>query len=120
MRNLEQIRAKNAFAWRNKIREAKGCGKPHAVVKKVPTQIIQNGFLGALAFAIENNGTGYEDVFNAILDHLLSSGMNQGIACDNLQEFVDELSSKCDGDSLRAITAESLAFLNFLRRFVQK
>ena len=56
--NLEQLRALTAFAWRNKIRKASGGGDARAVAKKVPTQIIQNGFLGALAFAIPRTTSG--------------------------------------------------------------
>ncbi len=113
-RNLDQIRAKNAYAWRNKIGTGKEGGR--AVAKKVPAQIIQNGFLGALAFAIENNGSGYENAFKAILSHLKTAGMDHGLPCDDPQRFLDALCSK-DADVLRAVTAESLAYLNFLRRF---
>ena len=117
MRNLEQVRAKNAYAKRM-IRKGKGGGDGKAVAKKVPEQIIQNGFLGALAFAIENAGTGYEDVFNAILHHLDDAKVNHGLPCGSLKRFMDELCDK-DADVLRAITAEALAFLNYLRRFAE-
>lgn len=116
MRNLEQIRAKNAYDWRDRIGTGKegGC----AVAKKVPAQIIQNGFLGALAFAIENDGSGYANAFKAILDHLKKSGCNHGLPCDDLQKFLDALCLK-DADVLRAITSEALAYLNYLRRFAK-
>lgn len=114
MRNLEQVRAKNAYDWRDRIGTGKEGGR--AVAKKVPAQIIQNGFLGALAFAIENKGSGYENVFKAILDHLCKAGLNQRLPCDSLQGFLDALCVK-DADTLRAVTAESLAYLNYLRRF---
>lgn len=116
MRNFEQMRAKNAYAWRDKIGSGREGGR--AVAKKVPAQIIQNGFLGALAFAIENKGSGYENAFKAILDHLVKSGMNHGLPCDDLQRFLDALCSK-DADVLRAVTSESLAYLNYLRRFAK-
>jgi CRISPR type III-B/RAMP module-associated protein Cmr5 len=115
-RNLEQIRAKNAYSWRDKIGTGNEGGR--AVAKKVPAQIIQNGFLGALAFAIENKGSGYENVFFAIMDHLKNAELNQGVSCESPQQFLDELCVK-DADVLRAITAESLAYLNYLRRFAK-
>lgn len=116
MKNLEQIRAKNALAWKDKIGTGNEGGR--AVAKKVPTQIIQNGFLGALAFAIENKGSGYENAFKAILDHLKIAKCDQGLPCDDLQKFLDALSDK-DADVLRAVTAEALAYLNYLRRFAK-
>lgn len=118
-RNIDQIRAATAFEWRDKIRKAPGGGSPRAIAKKVPTQIIQNGLLGALAFAIENANTGYEDVFKAILDHLAKAELNYGVSCDSLQHFLEGLCEKNDAEALRAVTSESLAFLNFLRRFVE-
>ena len=116
MRNLEQIRAKNAYDWRDKIGTGNEGGR--AVAKKVPAQIIQNGFLGALAFAIANKGSGYENAFKAILDHLCKAKMNHGLPCDDLQNFLDALCGK-DADVLRAVTAEALAYLNYLRRFAK-
>lgn len=116
MRNLEQIRAKNAYAWKDKIGTGNEGGR--AVAKKVPAQIMQNGFLGALAFAIENKGSGYENVFRAILEHLEAAGRSYGLPCNDLQKFLDELCSK-DADVLRTVTAESLAYLNYLRRFAK-
>lgn len=116
MRNLEQIRAKNALAWKDKIGTGKEGGR--AVAKKVPAQIIQNGFLGALAFAIENKGSGYENAFKAILEHLKIANRNQGLPCDDLQGFLNALCAK-DADVLRTVTAEALAYLNYLRRFAK-
>ncbi len=115
-RNLDQERAKNAYDWRDKIGTGNEGGR--SVAKKVPAQIIQNGFLGALAFAIENKGSGYENTFKAILEHLGKTGLNHGLPCDDLQKFLDSLCGK-DADVLRAITDESLAYLNFLRRFAK-
>ena len=117
MRNLEQIRAQNAFAAKESIRDGKGGGDPRAVAKKVPAQIITNGFLGALAFAIEDNG-GYLTVFNAIIKHLHDAKLDCGIATTDPSAFLDALSKK-DAATLRAITAEAMAYLNYLRRFVK-
>lgn len=50
--NLEQIRAKIAIDAAEKIGTGSDGGR--AVAKKVPALIIQNGFLAALAFAIES------------------------------------------------------------------
>ena len=115
MRNLEQIRAQNAFAAKDTI--GTGAGGGRAVAKKVPAQIITNGFLGALAFAIEDNG-GYLTVFNAIIKHLHDAKLDCGITASDPSAFLDALSQK-DAATLRAITAEAMAYLNYLRRFAK-
>lgn len=115
VRNLEQIRAKNAYAARDKIGTGKEGGR--AVAKKVPAMIVANGFIGALAFAIEDNG-GYLTVFKAIIGHLHDAHLNCGIGATEPGSFLDELCGR-DADTLRAVTAESLAYLNYLRRFAK-
>ena len=51
-RNLEQIRAKIALDAAEKIGTGSDGGR--AVAKKIPSLIVQDGFLAALAFAIES------------------------------------------------------------------
>ena len=115
MENLEQIRAKNAYAARNSIGTGKEGGR--AVAKKVPAMIVSNGFIGALAFAIEDNG-GYLSVFRAIIKHLHDAKLNCGIDATKPEEFLDKLCGK-SADTLRAITDEAMAYLNYLRRFAK-
>lgn len=115
MRNLEQLRAIHAYKSRNNIGEGKDGGG--SVAKKVPALIISNGFLGALAFAIEDNG-GYLTVFKAIIGYLQENKMSYGIAAKEPKAFLEELCNK-DAAVLRAITAEAMAYLNYLRRFAK-
>lgn len=115
LRNLEQIRAQNAYAARDSIGKGKEGGR--AVAKKVPTMIVSNGFIGALAFAIEDNG-GYLTVFQAVIDHLHKANLNCGIVAKEPKAFLDELCGK-SADTLRAITDEAMAYLNYLRRFAK-
>ena len=69
MKNLDQIRAKNALeAAHNKRFKGINDGD---VVKKVPAMIQQNGLLGALAFAIDKE-KGYKDVLDACIEHYAS------------------------------------------------
>lgn len=119
MRNFEQIRAANAFeAATNPKNDFLGVEKSKSIAKKVPTQIRENGFLGALAFAIETK-SGYQTVFEAIMKHLPSVNCDFGINCNGtLDDFFNEL-SKSDADVLRAITDEAMAYLNYLRRFAK-
>lgn len=115
MRNLEQIRAKNAYAARGTIGTGKEGGR--AVAKKVPAMIIANGFIGALAFAIEDNG-GYLTVFNAIIKYLHDAHLDCGITATAPAEFLEKLCEH-DADTLRAVTNEAMAYLNYLRRFAK-
>ncbi|MDR1816587.1 MAG: type III-B CRISPR module-associated protein Cmr5 [Puniceicoccales bacterium] len=110
MKNLEQHRAKNAL----KASVGTGAEGGDSVSKKVPAMIRENGFLGAMAFAKEK-GAGYADVFNAIIAHLADIGQLHGLPAN----FDGFLAGLCDADAatLRAVTAESLAYLNYLRRF---
>ena len=123
MRNYEQIRAKNALDAAPSIGLGNEGGR--TVAKKVPALIVQDGFLGALAFAIEKseNGrdvnNGYGNTFKAIVKHLPDVGKDYGLCGENdLQKFLDKLCAQ-SADVLRAITEESIAYLNYLRRFAK-
>jgi len=112
MKNLDQIRAKNALAAVAHIGEGAEGGE--AVAKKVPVMIRENGFIAAMAFAKEK-GKGYADVFKAIIVHLKDIDQLHGISDD----FDGFLAGLCQKDSvvLRAVTSEAMAYLNYLRRF---
>lgn len=119
MKNLEQIRAKSALDAATSDK-GKFLGKEggRAVAKKVPVQILENGFLGALAFAIDAK-EGYLEVFAAVLKHLQAAHCSFGLPCDNPQCFMTALVEKDDPVILRAITSEAMAFLKYLRRFAK-
>jgi CRISPR type III-B/RAMP module-associated protein Cmr5 len=132
MKNLEQIRAKNALA----AHIGEGADGGESVAKKIPVMIRENGFIAAMAFAKEYlddakkkaeknkkqfnpndkyTGKGYVDVFNAIIAHLKDVNQLHGIPAD-FDGFLDGL-CKEDSTVLRAVTAEAMAYLNYLRRF---
>ena len=90
------------------------------VVKKIPAMIRQNGILGALAFAVENNDkSGHADVFRAIIKHLADKQVAALTAECEPRTFIEAL-TQADAAKLRAITAEAMAYLNYLRRFAKK
>ncbi len=128
MRNLEQLRAQNAFNAAGDILPGSGGGKSTA--KKVPAMIIANGFIGALAFAIERTDKGYKNpghqsVFKAIFSHLEYLHEKKKLPVDSVifdkDNLGESLKSICESDAsdLRVITTESLAYLNYLRRFAK-
>ena len=114
MRNLDQIRAANALPYCTETFLGKNGGD---IVKKVPTMIRENGLLGALAYALENRGSGYEKTFMAVIKHLSHPSINKTKAQD-LDAFIREMSSE-NSVRLRDVTAETMSYLNYLRRFAQ-
>ncbi|QBG48948.1 type III-B CRISPR module-associated protein Cmr5 [Verrucomicrobia bacterium S94] len=121
MKNLDQIRAKNALyaAKTTRFSGTEGGG----IIKKVPTMIRENGLLGALAFACEKKKDGtykngdFHKVFEQILVHLQDERIGAlkkvGAHADDLLEHAVLISSA----QLRVITDEAMAYLAFLRRF---
>lgn len=113
MQNLEQKRAAHALTVAQQVGRGKEGGE---VVKKVPAMIRENGLLGALAFAVETDekgnprNKGHRDVFEAIARYL---------QLETPEHMLEEL-AKADSAKLRAVTAESLAYLAYLRRFAGK
>jgi len=122
MRNLDQIRAHNALLHKNLIANAQGGGD---AISGFPMLVLTDGLLASLAFACEwknqHVGTrkhpGEYTVATAITEHLRHQHNPICIATD-----ADDLLEKlADGNSdilLRRATAEALAFLNYLKRFV--
>ena len=116
MVNLEQKRALNAF---EACSAEKFGGKDGGeVVKKLPPQIRENGMLGTLAFALSENNKdkGWEKAFDAIRLHLKSLGK---VKADTIAQLQDVL-MKCDSRKLRDVTAETMLYLNYMRRFAKK
>jgi CRISPR-associated protein Cmr5 len=116
MQNLDQLRAAHALAAASTIGQGSEGGDN--VAKKVPTMIRENGILAAAAFACET-GSGYKDVFDAIIEHLRIAKRLPGCGRTALKDFIDDLAS-CDAATLRAVTTEAMAYLSYLRRFASK
>ena len=116
MKNLDQIRAKNALeAAHNKTYKGMNDGE---VVKKVPAMIQQNGLLGTLAFAIDKE-KGHADVLEACIEHYASLPNVVKPNATDIEGFTNWLCGQ-DSAQLRAVTTEILAYLNYLRRYVKK
>ncbi len=113
IQNLDQKRAYNAITSQGKWTGV----NDGQVVKKIPALIRENGLLGAAAFALEKKG-GHEDVFNAIIRHLADPDIHKIEKAFPLQDFILK-TAEMDSSKLRAITSESMAFLNYLRRFAK-
>lgn len=117
MRNLDQIRAENAIKQAGNTYKGQNDGN---IVKKVPTMIQQCGLLSTLAFANEKGKDGYANVLKACITHLHTLQMTALAGSDpDINAFSSEL-CKGSSDNLRAVTAEILAYLNYLRRYAAK
>lgn len=85
-----------------------------------PMLIKTDGALATFAFAVERRQNGERKqrgaclIVGAIAEHLSSLGILNAQKADDL---VDEL-ARGDSALLRRATAEALAFLNYLKRFV--
>ena len=118
--NLEQYRAMMALKSASDISKGNGGGK--MVAKKVATQIRENGFLGALAFASEKKTTkeefknkAHQSVFEAIRKYLVGIKL---VSAKTTDEMMKDISSGTASE-LRIITAEAIAYMNYLRRFAK-
>lgn len=114
MRNLEQIRAANAYQATESKERREGREGGTGVAKKVPSYIRNNGLLGAAAYAREV-GAGYKDVLQDLINHLQHEEIAL-IQSSDLDGFIKEVGNS-DSTKLRRVTDEAMAFFNYLRRF---
>lgn len=116
MKNLQQVRAAHALGKSNELDKR--------VVNKIPALILSNGLLPAAAFTID--GESRKDMlkaFAAVADHLCERGYLANSPGTSPRErvvsMIKQLSAKSSAELQRA-TAESLAYLGFLKRFAAK
>jgi CRISPR-associated protein Cmr5 len=114
MQTRDQERARQAY---NDIQEAlktlpdKAQGKYGPLVKKLPSYILTNGLGQTLAFLLSK---GKQDPQK---EHtLLYNQISRRISKDG--KLIDEVMNK-DSVNYRRLTAEALAYLNWLKRFAE-
>jgi len=119
MKNLEQVRARNALVLSNKTTlQGKQGGE---MIKKVPSLIINHGLLATIAFSYSEQDA-WVTLFGAIAEHLadpeiaiLPSG------CATRDQLMEHLTGKqATSELLKRATAETMAWLAYARRFVKK
>lgn len=116
LKGIEQGRAKYAFEAVNGIsqtnkKELKESYKPAA--KKLPVLIKTNGLGQTLAFIKERN-QGYDKLYDQIGNWLQTEDAKRLVPQGELVEQVIQLQSPV----YRQVTVETLALLNWIRRFV--
>lgn len=145
MKNLDQIRAHNALLHKDRISNSQGGGD---AISGFPMLVYTDGLLAALAFACEwkeikerdypqnpptgfyrHNGQGRDakyykrkhegefTVARAITEHLCCQ-RNTICNATDADDLLKQLADQTTYALLRRATAETLAFLNYLKRFV--
>jgi CRISPR/Cas system CMR-associated protein Cmr5 small subunit len=123
MKNLEQIRAKNALI----AAEEKEKGKfkfVRADVAGFPALIMQNGLLSAFAYAAEAGKTtraGMKFACDRTADHLSGHGIPVLNGKTDAKAMIKALSENpATSSDLQRATAEALLFFSYLKRFAAK
>jgi CRISPR/Cas system CMR-associated protein Cmr5 small subunit len=118
MKNLEQIRAKNALeAAKEKIAGKEG----GELIKKIPPLIMNHGILATGAYAFDDKNEGFKAAFGAIAKHLADKDIALVPSeCQSAKGLMEYLSTKADSYVLQQVTAETMAWLSYARRFIKK
>lgn len=118
MKNLEQIRARNAMAAIKAGLRGRGVDDGDAL-SGFPALVANNGLLSALAFSSSKKKGGYKEIGDAIAGHLSDPDIQlmQGHSA-TLEGLVDYLCAE-PSQTLRMCAAETMAYLNYLRRFAK-
>jgi CRISPR/Cas system CMR-associated protein Cmr5 small subunit len=115
MRTLAQIRAATALQCYGR---QFGGDQGGEVIKKLPARIRNDGLLASLAFCMDKEGD-HLDVARMIAEHLAHQepgGLAPITRSHDVVGLVQELAAG-DAALLRRATAESLALLNYMKRF---
>ena len=124
LKQIEQGRATHAYKAVNGVKE-KYKKKYKTAVKKAPVLVKTNGLGQTLAYIKSKGGkinpktkkkeeNGYDIFYDQIGNWLCSDAANQSVTDGELVEKVIELPSH----EYRQVTVETLALLNWMRRFV--
>jgi CRISPR type III-B/RAMP module-associated protein Cmr5 len=117
--NLDQIRARNAIAAIRAGTSGRGVEDGDAI-SGFPALVVNNGLLATLSFCISKKESGgYRQIGDAIARHLADEGVKlAGKDTQTLVALRDFLVTR-DSTTLRLCTAETLAYLNHLKRFAK-
>lgn len=116
MQNLNQIRARTALTAGAKEISGKEGGD---VVKKVPAAIINHGLLSALAYSRDNES--WEDLFNRLAKlHLSDRAIGLLDPAEASRDGLLQKLVNSDSQTLKLVTAETLAWMEYARRFIKK
>ena len=112
-KGIEQGRAKYAFEAVKSVSDNKLKKEYKSAAKKLPVLIKTNGLGQSLAF-IKRRNDGYDKLYEQIGKWLQAEDAKQLVQKEELVEQVIQLESP----DYRQVTVETLALLNWIRRFV--
>jgi CRISPR/Cas system CMR-associated protein Cmr5 small subunit len=120
MKNLDQVRARNA------LRCAKEDGKsiigPEGgnVISSVPSLILNHGLLATAAYAFTEK-EGWQKLFDHIARHLADPDIEIApTSATNHRSLIEFLTNaESTSETLKLATAETLSWLTYARRFVK-
>lgn len=122
MQNQEQTRARNALDFAKK--EGKKVIGPQGgeVIKKLPSHILNHGLLATAAYSFTEK-VGWQLTFDAIARHLADPeiAIVPGDRVTDRATLLDYLTAtNTSSETLKLATNETMAWLQFARRFVKK
>ena len=122
MQSLEQIRARNALAFANQHGANIAGAQGGEVIKKLPPHILNHGLLATAAYSFTEK-VGWQLTFDAIARHLADPDIDI-VPADKVKDratLVSFLTAKnTTSEFLKLATAETMAWLQYARRFVKK
>lgn len=120
MQNLEQVRARNALKFaKDNGRNVTG-SQGGEVIKKLPSHILNHGLLATAAYSFTEK-QGWQLTFDAIAQHLSDPDIAILKGARTRQDLMDQLTGKeATSEVLKLATAETMAWLQYARRFVKR
>jgi hypothetical protein len=122
MQNLEQIRARNAVAFARKDGPKVVGPQGGEVIKKLPPHILNHGLLATAAYSFTEK-EGWQVTFDAIARHLADPDIAI-VPADKVKDratLLDFLTARTTtSEVLKLATQETMAWLQYARRFVRK
>lgn len=121
MQNLEQIRARNALKFSSEHGRNVTGSQGGEVIKKLAPHILNHGLLATAAYSFTEK-QGWQLTFDAIARHLADPDVAVlPSSVRDRQTLMDELTKKTTtSEVLKVATAETMAWLQYARRFVKK
>ncbi|MCX6878614.1 MAG: hypothetical protein NTW21_33085 [Verrucomicrobia bacterium] len=122
MQNLEQIRARNAIEFAKKHGDDIRGPQGGEVIKKLPPHILNHGLLATAAYSFTEK-RGWQLTFDAIARHLADPAVSV-LPADTVKDrasLMEYLTAKdTTSETLKLATNETMAWLQYARRFVTK
>lgn len=121
MQNLEQVRARHALSFANSHGALVEGEQGGEVIKKISPVIMNHGLLAAMAFSFTEK-KGWQLVFDAVAHHLSSPEILIVPASVNDRgKLISHLTSETtNSETLKRATSETMAWLEYARRFVKR